>query len=123
MGESQSGTTCPAKSIEMNTPDSPVLTHFRMLDECQDEARPVFHNTEAGVGYWVFTDNAVILDGLQHPELWSSSVIVPTDPEPPYKWIPIMIDPPDHAKWRQVLAEYFSPGRVKGLRDAQQAGR
>jgi cytochrome P450 len=68
----------------------------------------------------VFTDNSVILDGLQHPDQWSSSVIVPTDPEPPYKWIPIMVDPPDHAKWRQVLAEYFSPGRVKGLRDAQQ---
>src|SRR3978361_531550 len=120
MGESQSGTTCPAKSIEMNTADSPVLTHFRMLDECQDEARPVFRNAEADMAYWVFTDNSVILDGLQHPELWSSSVIVPTDPEPPYKWIPIMIDPPDHAKWRHVLAEYFSPGRGKGLRDAQQ---
>jgi cytochrome P450 len=104
----------------MNTPDSAALAHFRMLDECQDEARPVFRNREADVEYWVFTDNSVILDGLQHPEQWSSSVIVPTDPEPPYKWIPIMIDPPDHAKWRHVLAEYFSPGRVKGLRDAQE---
>jgi cytochrome P450 len=120
MSETDSSATCPVKSIEMNTPDSAALTHFRMLDECQDEARPVFRNTEAGMDYWVFTDNSVILDGLQHPEVWSSSVIVPTDPEPPYKWIPIMIDPPDHAKWRQVLAEYFSPGRVKGLRDAQQ---
>ena len=120
MSESQIGETCPVKSMEMNTPDSPALTHFRMLDECQDDARPVFRNAEAGVEYWVFTDNSVILDGLQHPELWSSSVIVPTDPEPPYKWIPVMIDPPEHAKWRQVLAEYFSPGRVKGLRDAQQ---
>jgi cytochrome P450 len=119
MSESQVGATCPVMGIEMNTPDSPALTHFRMLDECQDEAGPVFRNTEAGFEYWVFTDNTVILDGLQHPELWSSSVIVPTDPEPPYKWIPIMIDPPDHAKWRQVLAEYFSPGRVKGLRDSQ----
>jgi len=120
MSESQAGATCPVKDIEMNTPDSPALTHFRRLDECQDGARPVFRNTEAGMDYWVFTDNSVILDGLQHPELWSSSVIVPTDPEPPYKWIPVMIDPPDHAKWRQVLAEYFSPGRVKGMHDAQQ---
>ncbi|GAB5019074.1 cytochrome P450 [Mycobacterium avium subsp. hominissuis] len=104
----------------MNTPDVPAHTHFKLMDEWQDGARPVFRNTEAGVDYWVFTDNSVILDGLQHPDLWSSSVIVPTEPEPPYKWIPIMIDPPDHAKWRQVLAEYFSPGRVKGLREAQQ---
>ena len=120
MIQNQPAATCPVKHIDMNTPDSPALTHFHLLDECQDEAGPVFRNTEADMDYWVFTDNSVILDGLQHPELWSSSVIVPTDPEPPYKWIPIMIDPPDHAKWRQVLAEYFSPGRVKGLRDAQQ---
>jgi cytochrome P450 len=120
MSESQPGATCPVKAIEMNTPDSPALAHFRLLDECQDEARPAFRNREADVEYWVFTDNSVILDGLQHPELWSSSVIVPTDPEPPYKWIPIMIDPPDHAKWRQVLAEYYTPGRVTGLRAAQQ---
>jgi cytochrome P450 len=104
----------------MNTPDSPALTHFRRLDECQDDARPVFRNSEAGMDYWVFTENSVIHDGLQHPELWSSSVIVPTEPDPPYKWIPVMLDPPDHTKWRHLLGEYFSPGRVKGLRDEQQ---
>jgi cytochrome P450 len=119
MSESQLGATCPVKSIETNRPGAPALSHFAVLDGCQDEARPVFRNREADVEYWVFTDNSVILDGLQHPELWSSSVIVPTEPEPPYKWIPIMIDPPDHAKWRQVLAEYFSPKRVKGMYDAQ----
>jgi cytochrome P450 len=120
MIQNQPTATCPVKSIDMNTPGSKALSHFELLDGCQDEARPVFRNSEADMEYWVFTDNSVILDGLQHPELWSSSVIVPTDPEPPYKWIPVMIDPPDHAKWRQVLAEYFSPGRVKGMRDAQQ---
>ncbi|OBH62011.1 cytochrome [Mycobacterium intracellulare] len=121
MIESQPSAVCPVKELEMNTAGSPALTHFRRLDECQDAGGPVFRNSEAGAEYWVFTDNSVILDGLQHPELWSSSVIVPTEPEPPYKWIPIMIDPPDHAKWRHVLAEYFSPGRVKGLRDAQES--
>jgi cytochrome P450 len=120
MSEGQSGATCPVKNIEMNTPDSPALTHFRLLDECQGESRPVFRNSEGGADYWVFTDNSVILDGLQHPELWSSSVIVPTDPNPPYKWIPVMLDPPEHTKWRHVLGEYFSPGRVKGLHDEQQ---
>ncbi|BBX17014.1 cytochrome P450 [Mycolicibacterium duvalii] len=120
MSQNQSSTGCPVLNIEMNIPDSPALTHFRRLDECQDNVRPVFRNTEAGADYWVFTENAVILEGLQHPELWSSSVVVPTEPDPPYKWIPIMLDPPEHAKWRHVLAEYFSPGRVKGLREAQQ---
>ncbi|OBI19288.1 cytochrome P450 [Mycobacterium sp. E2497] len=97
---------------------APALSNFRLLDSIQDEVRPVLRSTEAD-GYWMFTDYATILDGLQHPELWSSSVIVPTEPEPPYKWIPVMIDPPDHAKWRKVLADYFSPGRVKAMKDAQ----
>lgn len=95
----------------------PALTGFANIDSRQDRMRPVFRNTEGEAGYWMFTDYAAILEGLQHPEMWSSSVIVPTDPDPPYRWIPVMVDPPQHAKWRQVLAEYFSPGRVKGLRD------
>ena len=78
MSESQAGATCPVKSIDMNTPRSPALSHYALLDGCQDEARPVFRNSEAGFDYWVFTDNSVILDGLQHPELWSSAVIVPS---------------------------------------------
>jgi len=94
-------------------PVQPKPAQGRLLDFA-----PVFRNTE-GNGYWMFTDHAAILDGLQHPDLWSSSVIVPSDPDPPYKRIPVMIDPPDHAKWRHVLGEYFSPGLVKGLRDEQ----
>ncbi|ORA19959.1 cytochrome P450 [Mycobacterium arosiense] len=97
---------------------APALSHFQLLDAIQDDVRPALRSTEAD-GYWMFTDYATILDGLQHPELWSSSVIVPTEPDPPYKWIPVMIDPPDHAKWRKVLADYFSPGRVKGMKDDQ----
>jgi cytochrome P450 len=118
MTDQQPLSQCPMETLELNSPSAPALTHFRQLDAVQDRLRPVFRNTE-GDGYWMFTDHAVILDGLQHPELWSSSVIVPTEPDPPYKWIPIMIDPPEHAKWRQLLAEYFSPGRVKGLRGEQ----
>ncbi|WP_094294195.1 cytochrome P450 [Mycobacterium neumannii] len=104
-------------TFELAALTGPALTGFASIDSRQDLMRPVFRNTEGDAGYWMFTDYAAILEGLQHPELWSSSVIVPTDPDPPYQWIPVMVDPPQHAKWRQVLAEYFSPGRVKGLRD------
>jgi cytochrome P450 len=109
---------CPMERFEMTVPSAPALSGFRALDDLQDRIRPVVRNTEAD-GYWMFTDHDVILDGLQRPDLWSSSVIVPTEPDPPYKWIPVMIDPPEHGKWRQVLAEYFSPGRVKGMLDGQ----
>ncbi|MGV0791170.1 cytochrome P450 [Mycolicibacterium sp. XJ1819] len=114
-GDRQVG-QCPVDEFELTALVGPALTGFANIDSRQDRMRPVFRNTE-GDGYWMFTEYEAILEGLQHPEWWSSSVIVPTDPDPPYKWIPVMVDPPEHAKWRQVLAEYFSPKRVKGLRD------
>jgi cytochrome P450 len=110
---------CPVKDLELMAGGSvPALTNFRLLDSVQDEIRPVLRSTEAD-GYWMFTDYETIRDGLQHPELWSSSVIVPTEPDPPYKWIPVMVDPPDHGKWRKLLADYFSPGRVKRMKEGQ----
>jgi cytochrome P450 len=119
MTDSETVSGCPVTNVEfMGVGAGPALSNFSLLDGLQSEARPALRNNEAG-GYWMFTDYETILDGLQHPELWSSSVIVPTDPEPPYKWIPVMIDPPDHAKWRKVLADYFSPGRVKGMQSEQ----
>jgi cytochrome P450 len=119
MTDSETVSGCPVMNLELMAGGSaPALTNFQLLDSVQDDTRPVLRNTEAD-GYWMFTDYATILDGLQHPELWSSSVIVPTEPDPPYKWIPVMVDPPDHAKWRKVLADYFSPGRVKGMKEEQ----
>ncbi|MCT7657157.1 cytochrome P450 [Mycobacterium deserti] len=119
MADNETVSECPVKHVElMAGVSSSALANFRMLDSIQDDIRPVLRSTEAD-GYWMFTDYATILDGLQHPELWSSSVITPTEPDPPFKWIPVMVDPPDHAKWRKVLADYFSPGRVKDMKKGQ----
>ncbi|OBG94294.1 hypothetical protein A5698_17380 [Mycobacterium sp. E136] len=81
-------------TFELAALAGPALTGFSSIDSRQDHMRPVFRNTEGEAGYWMFTDYAAILEGLQHPEMWSSSVIVPTDPDPPYQWIPVMVDPP-----------------------------
>jgi cytochrome P450 len=96
----------------------PVMTQFSRLDGFQDRARP-FLRTEEAQGYWVFTEHEAILGGLQLPEVFSSQVIVPIEPDPPYKWIPIMLDPPEHTKWRRVLGSYFSPGRIERLEHDQ----
>lgn len=96
----------------------PALSNFRRHDELQAQCRPYLRADEAP-GYWVFTDHDVILEGLQHPEHFSSAVIVPNEPDPPYKWIPVMLDPPEHNKWRHLLGLYFSPGRVNALEEEQ----
>jgi cytochrome P450 len=110
----------PSPSAEyrfVRGPD-PALSNFQRLDEVQAQCRPYLRVDEAP-GYWVFTDHEAIVEGLQHPEQFSSSVIVPTEPDPPYKWIPVMLDPPEHNKWRHLLGLYFSPGRVKALETEQ----
>ncbi|HVW41791.1 MAG TPA: cytochrome P450 [Amycolatopsis sp.] len=114
----QTPRSCPIVDYVMAPPSAPVGTLFARMDGYQDQARPIARTEEAG-GYWIFTDQSVILDGLQNPDLWSSSVIVPTEPDPPYKWIPIMLDPPQHTKWRKLLGGYFSPGRTKSMKEEQ----
>lgn len=109
---------CPVLPYRNNPGQEPALSFFARNDALQAQARPALWTDEAA-GYWVFTDHEVILDGLQQPDLFSNSVIVPTEPDPPYKWIPIMLDPPEHTGWRQLLGGYFSPKRVAGMKDDQ----
>lgn len=117
MTGTEPATSTEAVDAARKTP-TPALSEFTNMDARQDSSRPVFRVQDEG-DYWMFTDYSVILDGLQQPEIWSSAVIVPTDPDPPYKWIPIMLDPPEHTKWRHVLGSYFSPGRVTAMEDDQ----
>lgn len=111
---------CPMADYQYRSGPDPAGSNFARLDRYQEEHRPFFRTEEAN-GYWVFTDHDAILQGLQSPELFSSSIMVPVEPDPPYKWIPVMLDPPDHGKWRHLLGLYFSPGRVRKLEDEQRA--
>ncbi|MGO9100218.1 MAG: cytochrome P450 [Mycobacterium sp.] len=117
MSSTEPATSTTPSGAQRRDP-SPALSEFAKMDAQQDSSRPVCRIQDEG-DYWMFTDYEVILDGLQQPENWSSSVIVPTDPNPPYKWIPVMLDPPEHTKWRHVLGSYFSPGRVTAMLDDQ----
>jgi hypothetical protein len=75
---------CPVEDYVFMGDRRPPLHYFGALDGFQERARP-FLRTDDAQGYWVFTDHEVILEGLQHPELFSSRVIVPDEPDPPYK--------------------------------------
>jgi cytochrome P450 len=114
-----------ANDVAADAPDytfaraaEPALTSFLRMDAYQDAMRPYLRSDE-GEGYWVFTDSGTIVDGLQKPDLWSSAVVLPTQPNPPYRWVPIMLDPPEHTKWRQLLSSYFSPRRIKSMLQEQ----
>jgi len=94
----------------------PVLGHARKLDSLRETYQPFFRSSFRD-GFWVFTDSDAIRDGLQHPDLFSSRSVDLYDPDPQYLWIPEMLDPPEHTRWRQLLAPLFSPGAVARMED------
>jgi cytochrome P450 len=76
--------------------------------------RSVFRSPEAQ-GYWVFTRHEAIQDVFADPEVFSSHAIFAPEPDPPYRFIPTMLDPPEHTAWRRLLAPLFAPGAVKEI--------
>jgi cytochrome P450 len=73
-------------------------------------------NTEAGdwrVWFLLHADD--IRDALQDPEQFSSHSIAPYSPEGPIMMIPEQLDPPEHGKYRQLLAAHFSPQRIAAM--------
>ena len=107
---------CPYPVREFNSGTTgPVLSHAEEIDALRGE-HPFVRST-FGNGFWVMTGADVIREALQHPETFSSSVVTVHDPDPPYKWIPEMLDPPEHTVWRQLLAPHFAPRAMEKLED------
>jgi len=79
------------------------------------------HRSTVAQGFWVLTSLDGIREVLQHPETFSNTAVEAIDPNPQYRWIPEMLDPPEHTRWRQLLAPYFTPRRMaemdQGVRD------
>lgn len=109
------GTTCPVMHFEVSPEPDPDKSFFRRMDDVRRQ-HPIFRSDEAQ-GYWVLTRNELVLEALQRPEIFSSAANVPTLPDPPYRWLPIMLDPPEHTKWRRLLSAWFSPGRIAKMED------
>ena len=51
----------------------------------------------------------------QHPEIFSSESITPWEPDPAYRFVPTQIDPPEHAKYRQLISRWFAPNAVNRI--------
>lgn len=93
----------------------PVLSHVEAVDRLR-ELHPFVRSTD-GAGFWVLTTAELVHEALRQPEVFSSSVVTVHDPDPPFTWIPEMLDPPEHTTWRQLLAPHFAPGAMARLED------
>jgi len=109
------GQVCPfVRFEEVNIPKAEALWHFDNFDRLREDA-PVYFGDAAGNDFWMFTRIEDVRAAFQYPEMFSSTAVGPTDPNPPYMWIPEMLDPPLHTKWRQLLGPTFSPAAIAKL--------
>ena len=65
---------------------APAMTHWNQIDELREEHR--FFWAEQGQGYWVLTRYEDIREAFQTPEVFCNHSIVPTDPDPAYRFLP-----------------------------------
>lgn len=101
--------------------------HARIL-QMIGEAPPVFWTPRNGGG-WVVLSHAANYRASRDTETFSSEFVSqaqikamlaampagsPHIPQP----IPILLDPPEHTKYRQPLQKVFSPGTIAGLKDS-----
>jgi cytochrome P450 len=104
--------TCPVHNFNY-TELVPVGTWHDKYDELHAQS-PLYWN-EFGPGFWTVLNYEGILEVLQHPETFSSSVVTALDPDPQYKWIPEMLDGNEHFQWRKQLGPLFSPKSIEKL--------
>ena len=114
MRTANDGGACPYPVRDYdNATVGPVLSAAEGIDALRAE-HPFVRST-FGNGFWTFTNAEMIREALQHPDVFSSSVVAVQDPDPPYKWIPEMLDPPEHTTWRQLLSPHFTPKAMERL--------
>jgi len=79
------------------------------------EAHRVTRCDTAG-GFWILTRHEDALFVLQHPEIFSSRApTYPFDPETHPVLTPFTMDPPEHTKYRHLLAAPFAPSRMSAM--------
>jgi cytochrome P450 len=90
-----------------------ALERMQAADQLREQADIVRSSWQQG--YWIVTRAEVAREVFQNPSLFSNKATQPHFPDPDHLWIPEMLDPPEHTKWRQLIGPHFTPQRVKAL--------
>jgi cytochrome P450 len=106
----------PMLEVNLTSRVGPATDHWREIDELRERHR-FFWNTY-GPGYWVLTQYDDIREAFQNPEVFCNHSIVPTDPNPAYRFLPSYSDPPQHMKYRHIMNRWFAPAAVKAFAPA-----
>ena len=107
---------CPVANYEDVVPgELPAGEHMAIIDRLRD-ASPVYVGDAAGNQFYLLTRMADIRKSYQTAQVFTNSAVTPSDPNPPYRWIPEMLDGKIHVDWRQLLTPLWSPGAVDKIK-------
>ncbi|WP_345418949.1 cytochrome P450 [Pseudonocardia xishanensis] len=70
-------------------------------------------------GFWVFTSYDGVREMYQRTDLFSTESVTAWNPEPHFSWLPLGVDPPEHASFRRLMNPWFSPAAVRRNADEQ----
>lgn len=93
-----------------NRVGGPVMSHQERWDAVA-ATHGGFRSTIAQ-GYWVLTEGQAVQEALQDWRTFSNTSVTALNPDPQFMWIPEMLDPPLHTKWRRLLGVDFSPKTI-----------
>jgi cytochrome P450 len=112
----ESGSEPTIRYEDINTPTSAPGEHFARYDalRAKGEVHPGMASDKHP--FLLVSGISGVRSCLQDPSTFSSSSVTVDTPEPSYMWIPEMLDPPLHTKWRHLLGPFFAPGAVERLK-------
>ena len=106
---------CPVTHFEaVNVASASAGWHQDNFDQKREQAA-VHTGLANGHQYYLVTRMADIRKAYQTTDVFSNSAVTPTDPNPPYRWIPEMLDGREHVAWRQMLTPLWSPAAIHTL--------
>ncbi len=96
-----------------NSAGGPLLSHQHTWDELA-QAHAGFRST-VGDGFWVITEPDAVQAALQDWRTFSNRSVTALNADPQFLWIPEMLDPPLHTRWRRLLGREFAPSTVAAM--------
>ena len=119
MSESSSNTaaTCPITNYEdINVIEAAAGWHFNKYSQLREES-PIYQGSAGdNPDFFLLTRMQEMRESYQNAKVFSNASVTPTDPNPPFKWIPEMLDGKIHVAWRQLLGPLWTPAAVSKLK-------
>src|SRR5690349_4652272 len=82
----------------------------------QDAGPDIFYTPRNG-GHWIVTRLDLMSTILRDPEHFSSKELHIPRLNSPVQFIPLSLDPPDHARYRAVLLKHFDKKSIVAMSD------